>query len=111
MFTLSLSLSHFHSRILQVYKKIHKFCDILGYFTTNQWHFSNANVQRLWQRLSPADRDLFFFNMADMNWSEAINLSIFGIRTYLMKEDPATIPAALKRAQRYRSPISLFFSN
>lgn len=91
---------YLNSRILQVYKKIHKFCDILGYFTTNQWNFSNANVQRLWSRLSPTDQELFFFNMADMKWSEAINLSIFGIRTYLMKEDPTSIPAALSRAQR-----------
>lgn len=92
------SLSTF--RILQVYKKIHKFCTILAYFTTNKWEFSNKNVQRLWAKLDAEDRKLFFFDISDMNWSEAINLSIFGIRTYLMKEDPSTIPAALKRAQR-----------
>lgn len=85
---------------MQVYKKIHKFCTILGYFTTNQWEFSNKNVQRLWAKLDADDRKLFFFDISDMNWSEAINLSIYGIRTYLMKEDPSTIPAALKRSQR-----------
>lgn len=39
--------------------------------------------------------------MGDIHWSEVINLSIFGIRTYLLKEDPASIPLALKRAKRY----------
>lgn len=94
------SLLFNRNRILQVYKKIHKFCDILGYFTTHQWRFHNKNVQQLWRRLDAGDREMFFFDMGALNWSEVINLSIYGIRTYLMKEDPATIPAALRRSHR-----------
>lgn len=88
------------TRILQVYKKIHKFCDIIGYFATNEWHFSNDNVQRLWQRLDEGDKRIFFFNMDDINWDEFLKDGIYGLRTYLMKDDPSTIPSALKRAQR-----------
>lgn len=88
-------------RMLQVYRKIHRFCDVIYYFTNGQWYFTNQNVQQLWNKLTPQDQQLFAFNMADLNWSEAINMSMYGIRTYLMKEDPNNIPEALKRTQRY----------
>lgn len=83
-----------------MYKKIHKFCDIIGYFATNEWHFSNDNVQRLWHRLSDADRRMFFFNMEEIDWDAFLKDSIYGLRTYLMKDDPSTIEAARKRSQR-----------
>lgn len=87
--------------MLQVYRKIHRFCDVIYYFTNGRWHFTNQNVQQMWKKLTPQDQQLFFFNMGELNWSEVINLSIFGIRTYLMKEDPNNIPEALKRTQRW----------
>lgn len=86
--------------MLQVYRKIHRFCDVIYYFTNGQWYFTNQNVQQLWNKLTPQDQQLFFFDMAQLNWSEVISMSIFGIRTYLMKEDPNNIPEALKRTQR-----------
>lgn len=88
------------NRMLQVYRKIHRFCDVIYYFTNGQWYFTNQNVQQLWNKLTPQDQQLFFFDMAQLNWSEVISMSIFGIRTYLMKEDPNNIPEALKRTQR-----------
>lgn len=87
--------------MVQVYKKIHRFCDVIYYFTQGHWRFSNNNVQQLWNKLTPKDKELFFFDMSDLDWSNVIKMSILGIRTYLMKEDPSTIPAALKRSQRF----------
>lgn len=89
-------------KMLQVYRKIHRFCEVIYYFTNGQWYFTNQNVQQLWHKLTPQDQQLFFFDMAQINWSEVINMSIFGIRTYLMKEDPNNIPEALKRTQRLK---------
>lgn len=86
--------------MLQVYKKIHKFCDVIYYFTNGRWYFTNNNVQNLWQKLSPEDQQVFFFDMAQLNWSDVIRQSMFGIRTYLMKEDPSTVPQAIKRTAR-----------
>lgn len=83
-----------------MYKKIHKFCGIIGYFVTNEWRFSNANVQRLWQRMDEADRRIFFFDMDDLDWESNLKAGILGLRTYLMKDDPATIPSAQIRQRR-----------
>lgn len=38
--------------------------------------------------------------MDAVNWPVFIEKSMYGIRTYLMKEDPKNIPAARKRFQR-----------
>lgn len=32
-------------RMIKVYKKVHKFCDVLGYFATKQWTFESDNVK------------------------------------------------------------------
>ena len=47
------------------------------------------------------DKELFFFDMSVVEWPSFILNSIYGIRTYLMKEDPKTIPRAIKRLNRY----------
>lgn len=90
----------FFYRMLQIYRKIHKFCDVIKYFSSNRWNFTNTNVTNLWNRLTIDDQKIFYFNMDDICWSEVLNLSIYGIRTYLMKEDPSTMPAALQRMAR-----------
>lgn len=107
--------------MLDTYRKIHKLCDVLSYFTNRTWKFTNHNVQvnnlnrslahlefnefqshsqNLWSKLEPKDKELFYFDMNDVDWSLFIKESMYGIRTYLMKEDPKNIPAALKRFQK-----------
>jgi len=51
-------------------------------------------------KMTERDKELFFFDMKDVEWSSFIRNSIFGIRMFLMKEDPKTIPQATKRFQR-----------
>lgn len=87
-------------RMLKMYKKIHKFCQLIGYFTTQQWTFTNDNVQKLWTKLDANDQKLFFFNMSDVDWPLAMRGGVYGMRRYLLKEDPATIPQAIVRAKR-----------
>lgn len=87
--------------MLRIYKKIHKFCGVLAHFGCNRWYFENTNVEKLWLSLGPEDQKLFFFNMADVHWDDMVKFGVYGFRTYFLKEDPALIPIALKRAQRY----------
>lgn len=32
-------------KMLKIYKKIHKFCDVITYFTSRKWYFNNDNVK------------------------------------------------------------------
>lgn len=46
------------------------------------------------------DKEIFYFDMETVDWDVFIQQSMYGIRTYLMKEDPKNIPAAIKRMNK-----------
>lgn len=88
--------------MLKVYKKIHKFSEVLAYFGTRKWHFSNENVQNLFENLSKEDRDLFNFDMRKLNWEEYYKTYGLGVRQYLLHESMSTIEQARKRYFRLK---------
>ncbi|XP_059607693.1 fatty acyl-CoA reductase wat-like isoform X2 [Phlebotomus argentipes] len=89
-------------RMVDIYKKIKKYCDVIFFFTHMKFTFSNANTEALWSRLGERDREIFFFDMASLDWDTYMNSTVMGIRQYLMKESPDTIPAAKRRLNRFK---------
>uniref|UniRef100_A0A336L0D6 Fatty acyl-CoA reductase n=1 Tax=Culicoides sonorensis TaxID=179676 RepID=A0A336L0D6_CULSO len=89
-------------KMVKIYQKIHKFCDVISYFNTRRWYFTNSNVMALWKKLDPKDKQIFYFDMNDLDWNEFTRESIHGIRQYLMKDDPSTIPDAIKRMKNLK---------
>lgn len=87
--------------LLKIYKKINKFSDVIAYFGTRSWDFKNNNVQTLWRSLDPKDKELFFFDISQLDWDKYFYSYIRGVRQYLVKEDPSTIPQGLKKLRRY----------
>lgn len=57
-----------------------------------QWNFRNDNVQRLWKKMKPSDRELFQFNMTALNWDVYHYTYLRGARVYLLKDPMETIP-------------------
>lgn len=92
---------HYFFSLLKIYKKINKFSDVIAYFGTRSWDFKNRNVQSLWKSLDAKDKDLFFFDMSQLDWDKYFFVYTSGVRQYLLKDDPSTIPAALKRLRRF----------
>lgn len=79
------------------YKKIHKFCDVISKFATRQWAFSNKNTQALWTGLNSKDKELFPFSMKDLIWKDYFDTYMFGGRVYLFKDPIETIPAGERK--------------
>jgi fatty acyl-CoA reductase len=77
-----------------MYAKIDKFNELMSYFTTRQWHFSDQNVRTLNDILSPEDRTLFPFDLANLNWEPYIHNYMAGIRLHLLHEKPDNLKAA-----------------
>ena len=46
------------------------------------------------------DKEIFYFDMDTVDWDVFLKSSLYGLRTYLMKENPKTIPEARVRLQR-----------
>ncbi|KAG6454612.1 fatty acyl-CoA reductase wat [Manduca sexta] len=81
-------------KMLKVYRKVHKFSSILSYFCTTEINFCNRRTRELWDKTSDADRQLFPFSMAEVDWEEYFEEYIVGIRRYLFKESDDTLPRA-----------------
>ncbi|XP_058809405.1 fatty acyl-CoA reductase wat-like [Phymastichus coffea] len=87
-------------RLLKMYEKIHKFIGVISYFSTNQWEFTNNNVQDMWTRMDPRDRQMFYFTMQNFDWHEYFKNYVKGIRVYLFKDDLKTLEASKKKWQK-----------
>lgn len=74
---------------------------MIAYFVTRSWDFKNNNVQTLWRSLDPKDKELFFFDISQLDWDKYFYSYIRGVRQYVVKEDPSTIPQGLKKLRRY----------
>lgn len=83
---------------------------MLAYFATRDWKFDNSNVQSLYEELCDADKQIFDFNMATLDWSDYFYNYVRGIRVYLLKDPVETVPAGLKKLTRLRILHYIFCS-
>lgn len=90
-------LNHSLFRAIKIYRKIHKFSEVLAYFSTRSWNFHNSNLRALWNGLNKTDQQMFDFDMSRLDWDETIRAFAVGIRGFIMKEDPSNIPAAKRK--------------
>ncbi|XP_012528500.1 fatty acyl-CoA reductase wat isoform X2 [Monomorium pharaonis] len=87
-------------RLLKVYKKIHKFMDVLNYFATQEWKFTNNRLHTLMSKLTFKDREKFYCDIRDVDWNTYFETYIKGIRVYLIKDPLDTLPQARVKWQR-----------
>ncbi|KAJ9594172.1 hypothetical protein L9F63_014428, partial [Diploptera punctata] len=87
--------------LVKIYKKINKFSDVISYFSTRDWKFTNDNVQLLWKKMDKGDRNLFDFNMDELDWEQYFHGYVRGVRIYLIKDELSTIPQAKIKYQRF----------
>lgn len=87
--------------MVRTYRKIHMQCNLLRYFVENEWTFDMSNTKSLWHSMSPKDREVFNFDMVSFNWVQYFNSSLWGMRKYLAKEEPETLPKAQRLLKRY----------
>lgn len=74
--------------------RLHKAAKCLEYFSTQEWNFRDDNVRELWEQLSPVDRQTFMFDVREIDWPSYLEHYILGIRHFILKENPKTLPAA-----------------
>ncbi|XP_043264058.1 fatty acyl-CoA reductase wat-like [Colletes gigas] len=84
-------------QLLNVYKKIHKFSNVIHYFSTREWHFRNENVVKLWEKLNSVDQQTFKFNVACVTWHDYLYYHMRGIRLYMLNDPFETLDEAFKK--------------
>ncbi|KAG0410705.1 hypothetical protein HPB47_012189 [Ixodes persulcatus] len=80
-----------------VYKRIHRAMGMLEFFVTHEWTFAVDNLRLLMTELEGSDRQTFDFDIRTIDWVPYLENYILGVRKYVLKEDPSTIPAARKK--------------
>ncbi|KAL6433327.1 hypothetical protein ACFW04_006476 [Cataglyphis niger] len=80
--------------------KVDKFITVISYFSTQQWRFCNDAVINLWERMNPADREIFDFNIDDLDWESHLKHMIPGICVYLFNDSVEIIE---KEQVKYRN--------
>lgn len=81
-------------RLMKTYRKLHYINNILEWYTTNEFLFSDKNIDAIWNDMSPVDRKLFYFNMTQFNWEELYLYCMRGVRVYLFHDPMETLDDA-----------------
>ncbi|XP_077561266.1 putative fatty acyl-CoA reductase CG5065 isoform X2 [Haemaphysalis longicornis] len=93
-------LGGYKPMLQDIYKRIHRAMGILEFFVTHEWTFGIDNLRLLMGRLEGPDRETFDFDIRAIDWVPYMEQYILGVRRYVLKEDPSTIPAARRNLSR-----------
>ncbi|XP_069698280.1 putative fatty acyl-CoA reductase CG5065 isoform X2 [Periplaneta americana] len=96
-----------HKKVDLYYKSL-KFLALVSSFSTQEWTFHDANVRSLLSSLSPQDKDIFYFDLTQLEWKKFLKTYMAGIRFFLLKENESTLPAARKRYRKLHVLHCLF---
>nr|CAD7399654.1 unnamed protein product [Timema poppensis] len=88
---------------LKIYRKIDKYMLSMKYFTTFNWNFYNRKCMSLYQSLAQEEKEIFYFDSNAYDWRDYLRSCIYGLRIYLFKESPDTIPAGKSRLIKYKT--------
>lgn len=66
---------------------MYKLNDLLSYFCLNQWTFNDSNTEDLYKNLSETDKQIFQFDISNLDWKEYIQIWYLGVRRYIIKDD------------------------
>ena len=84
----------------QVYQKVHRAIAALEYFTTHEWTFKNNNILMLMNSLNEFDKREFNLDIRSIDWSVYFEIYVLGVRQFLLKEKPETLPEARRKIKR-----------
>lgn len=103
-------VTHTHThRMVKIQNKLEKAVGCLEYFTTHQWRFTDDNVRELLTHMSVSDRSTFPFDVTQIDWDAYFERYVLGLRAFLCKQNPKTLPSCRKKMTRYQNIKYNFF--
>jgi fatty acyl-CoA reductase len=93
----------------KAYQKIHRFTDVISYFTTQKWTFQDDNVRKLWEKMSSQDKILFNFDITALDWEVLLFSMGRGIWLYVTDDNLETLTETQARYNRYDFVVFINF--
>uniref|UniRef100_A0A0P6D5V9 Fatty acyl-CoA reductase n=1 Tax=Daphnia magna TaxID=35525 RepID=A0A0P6D5V9_9CRUS len=104
------------AKMVKLYERVFKATSSLGFFNSHQWQFVSENSLKIRSQMSTSDQHAFDFDVRHLNWRTYFETYVQGIRQFILKDDPSTLPQARKLLVRMyllklfiRSLVSLCF--
>ncbi|XP_050422291.1 fatty acyl-CoA reductase wat-like [Adelges cooleyi] len=94
-------------RLVDAYKKIHKFVDVISFFSLKSWTFYDTNTRNLISAMSDQDKTLFDFDVAKIDWDDYFKYHIRGIRCFIFKDPLDTVPEG---TVHYRKMLTIYYT-
>ncbi|CAH0385679.1 unnamed protein product [Bemisia tabaci] len=73
-------------RILNIYTRIASMLGQVRPFVEKNWNFNDNNLVSLWSAMSDLDRDLFHFDICNIEWMRYLRNVSKGINNYILKD-------------------------
>ncbi|XP_049767049.1 fatty acyl-CoA reductase 1-like isoform X4 [Schistocerca cancellata] len=73
---------------------------MLGYYVLHEWTFINKNVVSLYESMAPEDKEIFYFNVKELDYYDYCKKSIIGAKLYLLNESIDDIPGDVRYMRR-----------
>lgn len=86
--------------LLNVIDKIHSAVKQLSVFALNDWSFNSYNMLALYKELDERDQATLPMDIRQVHWQSFFHDYCLGARTYVLKEQPRTLPLARKSLTR-----------
>lgn len=80
--------------LVRLHTNVNKSLDRLEKFIFQEWRFNNPQLLQLHESLSPDDQKLFTLDMRPLIWKDYLIDLVQGVRMYLNKESPKSLPKA-----------------
>ncbi|XP_053687064.1 fatty acyl-CoA reductase wat-like [Sabethes cyaneus] len=108
LFDLALRFKNEEPRVLKLYRKVHKFSEVLSFFTNNEWDFRNDHYHTVIGHMTEDDHRYFPCDVKKIDWTEFLVNNLKGIRLYIMKESWDTLEDAKKKYRRQKMAHLIF---
>lgn len=90
----------YKTEFVSMVDRMERAAGFLEYFTTTEWIFSCSNLLALMELQCPKDREVFNFDVREIEWLPYLEDYVLGVRKYILKENESTLPAARRRLKR-----------
>ena len=71
---------------MKAYRKMYYVNNLLEWYCTNEFIFSDRNVDAILNDMTPKDKQLFNFDMTQFTWEEFYFYCMKGVRVYLCND-------------------------
>lgn len=84
-------------RLIRLHTNVWNSLKLLEKFIFTEWKFHNTNTLALIKSCSADDREQFYIDIKTLDWQDYFANLAQGVRRYLHKEDPKSLPAARRK--------------